>query len=297
MASHIHNGIDLKNVDDAKKYVQNADHRSRNARNRRAQRVTYVSAGVQNWDAGSLYYNEQNDRHRDENSYETAFGGMFYTLFTPSSALESLIQRRLTELRLVPGEYVGVHLRARYPPQVFRSKGKQKHRGVIDKEGGFQLKGDLRRAMVTVATNAINCAIQVMPNASIYFASDSDQLVDYMTSASPFLSDGIVDIMSHEHQGEPIHLDTKAWVNYTPSDFYPAFLDLWLLGRSRCTVFGRGGFGKMANSLSYNHSCYICHRNWQGKISPCPSVLRKEVWDAGVEINWYNGRAIYRKMR
>merc|ERR1711957_218778 len=175
-----------------------------------------------------------------------------------------------------------------YPNHIHRDKKTQKQRGIADKEGGFPFRGDIKKGIITVATNAINCAIHVMPNASIYFASDSDGIVDYMTTESPFTTNGIVNISSQKHQVEPIHLDTKSWGNLQPSDFYPAFLDLWLLGKSRCSSLGRGNFGKFANLLSYNHSCWIGHRNYKGIIDKCPSALSKDVWDADKDIGWYN---------
>jgi len=48
---------------------------------------------------------------------------------------------------------------------------------------------------------------------------------------------------------EPVHLDTSSWRDRQPSDFYPLFLDLWLMGMSQCTVFGMGGFGRFSNML------------------------------------------------
>jgi hypothetical protein len=44
-----------------------------------------------------------------------------------------------------------------------------------------------------------------------------------------------------------------------PSEFYSTFVDFYIAGNARCVSYGRGGFGRFANILSYDWTCSNRH--------------------------------------
>lgn len=63
-------------------------------------------------------------------------------------------------------------------------------------------------------------------------------------------------VVAREHTAQPLHLDKAENVtDRSPSDFYDTFVDLYLMGLSRCVTFNRGGFGQWASLMSHNSTC------------------------------------------
>ena len=60
------------------------------------------------------------------------------------------------------------------------------------------------------------------------------------------------------------------WKGRPASDFYDTFVDLYLLALSKCTTFGRGGYGSWAAIMGSNRTCSIDYRKIQ-----CEAVTSK----------------------
>merc|ERR1712151_1307844 len=133
------------------------------------------------------------------------------------------------------------------------------------KDKGGALFTDYKDKVVDWSLNSLHCAIKIYPNAPhIYFASDSNEAVNYIQYESPYVTTTtnitIPKIASHNTTKELLHLDLSNSTLYNPIDFYPAFVDLYLIGNAKCVSFGMGGFGRFGQIMSYNYSCTYNHR-------------------------------------
>lgn len=214
-----------------------------------------LSAKLQTWDAGRLFY----DEHVGPPSFNEIFHDLFRSIFTPVQPLQELIDHTMTSLNLTDGKYVAVHVRARYPTSEIKTKDK----------GGL-LFTDYKHQVTDWSMNAVNCAIQIYPDApAIYFASDSSEAVNYMQYESPYVTSSH-NIVSHNTSKDLLHVDISDYDKYEPHDFYPAFVDLYLIGNAKCVSFGMGGFGRFGQIMSYNYTCNVNHRKFNARVVRCP---------------------------
>jgi hypothetical protein len=109
---------------------------------------------------------------------------VFRHLFYPTKALQEQIQATATVHQLIPGQYAGVHMRAKYPA---KNSNITLNYGVGDKEGGGirMENSDTQRAIAEIVENAMNCIMTVMPDTPIvYVASDSNEPMEYLLKQS-----------------------------------------------------------------------------------------------------------------
>lgn len=97
--------------------------------------------------------------------------------------------------------------------------------------------------------NAIHCASQLLPGSPIYFASDA---AEAKQEARVFATQNNYSVVVFTDL-EPIHLEFAS--DRPVQDYYPIFVDLYLLSYGRCISLGKGGYGKWANLMSSNVSC------------------------------------------
>eukprot|EP00586_Coscinodiscus_wailesii_P015368 CAMPEP_0172520338 /NCGR_PEP_ID=MMETSP1066-20121228/291945_1 /TAXON_ID=671091 /ORGANISM="Coscinodiscus wailesii, Strain CCMP2513" /LENGTH=368 /DNA_ID=CAMNT_0013303079 /DNA_START=430 /DNA_END=1537 /DNA_ORIENTATION=- len=234
-----------------------------------------ITATVQTYAHAILvHYDKETAATRSSNPpYATIFHDTFRAFFTPSPPVAALVANVMTKHNLRPNQFVTAHIRARYPTA--RLQSILRHKPRTDKEGGLPFATDpaVKNYLVPVAVNAINCAGLVFPNATIYIASDSDEVVNYLRYQSEFAGKEGVELTSLPHDAEPLHLETAAYETRPPKDFYSVFLDLWILGQARCTAYGMGGYGRFGLYMSYDASCSVNHRKHTGQIQVCPSLL------------------------
>jgi hypothetical protein len=98
-------------------------------------------------------------------------GSVFRHLFYPTPALQHEINDVVEAHHLIPGNYTGLHMRAKYVGSAYIAT----RNGTEDKEGGglwtemYGVIRDIRRT----ANNAMNCAMSIMPDTPmVYVASD-----------------------------------------------------------------------------------------------------------------------------
>jgi hypothetical protein len=78
-------------------------------------------------------------------------------------------------------------------------------------------------------------------------------------------------VVARQHTAQPLHLDKADNVtDRKPFEFYDTFIDLYLMGLSRCVTFNRGGFGQWASLISHNSTCRHNQKtSGHGIGSPC----------------------------
>ncbi len=217
---------------------------------------------------GKAEYNSQILREFNDTTfiYERIYHDLFHSIFSLVPPIQSMVQQRLINMSLTPGQFTAVHVRTRHP-------GTGLGNVTWDKSGGFIFSGKTKERLVSIVTIAINCALTLHPGSPIYVASDSQHLVNFLASKTDLVVDAatvntsIPRIIGWVQEDEPLHLDGP--IDRPPSDFYQTFADLMLLSMSCCTAYGVGGYGRLALSLSYNTSCYINYDKTQ-----CPLIYR-----------------------
>jgi hypothetical protein len=222
-------------------------------------KLQFVRAKYQSYNYGSEYYNQQrqheqqqkqsvgNDHHHEDAEFQIVFAPIWNQLFTPSPRVAHRIYHQWKALELVPGHYVGTHIRALY--------------------------ATAERDTTTLefwTRNALDCASHFRGgimggSGSIYFASDAAQThtmaVDYgrlrqvRVVVSSSLSSSSSSSLSPQQptlvpSPRPLHLDKDVnYENRTVADFDDTFVDLYLLAHGKCIVRGRGGYGTWVSLL------------------------------------------------
>jgi hypothetical protein len=185
------------------------------------------------------YYNELSAP--GEASFADVYHDVWRIFFRPSPPVAERIERLMSNL--VPGEYAAIHVRALYGRIVNRPNDQA----------------------IAIAQNAINCASQLRPGGPFFFASDHT----YSTQAAlDYGRQRHVSVSMRNHDSQPLHLD-KA-VNLAqrgPEEFYDTFVDLYLMGMSKCLTYNRGGFGHWALLIGYDANCSITQKTSSAGIA------------------------------
>ena len=192
--------------------------------------------------------------------YIDAFGDIFRVLFEPVPSLARSINITMNKLGLIETKYLSAHIRARYPTRFMRNH--VEYSQLVDKEGGLDFYGNkaMKTHLIELSSKAIECAYgtyqSTLPSNTsikqeypIFLSTDNHDLSAYMIKH--FEHSNIVTIIRNT---EPLHLDSDYIGKTTPSDFFPLFEDLLIIGGSRCVVYGHGGFGPMGAGL-INNKC------------------------------------------
>jgi len=209
-------------------------------------------------------YNEEikNDFNDTLYTFKKIYHDLFHSIFTLVPPIQSLVLSQLNQLNLTPGNFTSVHVRARHPvSMVYNVSLRTK---TFDKSGtgSAPLTQSSKLKMVNIIKSAMSCAALLDSGSTIFFSSDSHHAMNYTLheyNATVTLSNSYTRIVGRDEQLEPLHFDEPEYMNRKPSDFYPVFVDLWLLSMSKCTVYGVGGYGRLSSILSYNSSCYISY--------------------------------------
>mmetsp|Transcript_15428 Transcript_15428/g.19271 ORF Transcript_15428/g.19271 Transcript_15428/m.19271 type:complete len:95 (+) Transcript_15428:491-775(+) len=94
----------------------------------------------------------------------------------------------------------------------------------------------MKKYIIPVAVNAINCAGYIAPNATINVASDLDHVVNYLIRQLEFVTAPRssskmtnVTFTSLVNAGEPLHLDMSDYKSHPLVEFYCVFVDFGLV--------------------------------------------------------------------
>jgi hypothetical protein len=171
---------------------------------------------------------------------ETTFNEVYHdawrVLFTPSKPVRQELEQNMDDMELVPGEFAAAHLRALYARPYLASR--------------------LNETVVEWTHNALNCASQLRPGGPFFFASDHTYAIQVAQSYGVQKSTKIV---ARKHERRPFHFEKEEdWQSLQPSEFYDTFIDLLLIGMSKCVNFNRGGFGQWGMLIGFGSGqCYI----------------------------------------
>lgn len=172
-------------------------------------------------------------------TYASFYHDLFRSFFIPSPRLQEKIDAQMVSHGLVPGEYAAVHLRAMY--------GNRKWRDPYETIG--------------LSTHGINCASHLYPGGPVYFAADIKFAVDV---ANEYGRQRNIPVATLEFIEDPIHFDKDVhWLEREPSAYDESFIDLYMLGQSRCVTYSNGGFGTFGQLISFDAAC--SSRFFQGR--------------------------------
>ena len=205
---------------------------------------TVVRSRYQSYSAGSIPYNEI----LGQPTFEQVFRDVWRSFFTPSPPVAQRIKQALQTLHLSPGDYAAVHLRALYAVKTRRAQ-----------------------LIHEWAENAVACGTNLRPGGPLYFASDSKEATDHVQTWMKQKNNNNntnkttptrVALITRDY--EPLHVEkTPNWRDRQPSEYYDTFVDLYLLGLSRCLSFNVGGYGQWGLWMGYNSTCYNKSTNRQ----------------------------------
>jgi hypothetical protein len=180
-------------------------------------------------------------RQEGESSFIDIYHDIWRFVFAPSPPIADILKKEMDRMQLEPGNYVMAHVRALY--------------AVHSREDNF---------VQDMTRNAVQCALTLiprlqssltqkeLPEISVSFASDSALAVETALE----YGNGTVVSATKSDDKPPLHLDRANSTD--PRDYYNIFVDLLLLGNSRCATFNIGGFGRwgalIAYPLTYDHS-------------------------------------------
>ena len=196
---------------------------------------------------------------------------IFRLLFSPSIALSAQIQSTMKSLNLMQNQYSSVHLRMKYPV------------GVVKKDGGFLFQKQ-KALIIAWATNGVNCAAVLHPNATIYVSSDSSKTIEYLLEKSHFARNytdttkhkkhqSVVNLVARDYSDENPHINFAK--NLEPDGFMSVFEDLFIMGLGKCVAHGIGGYGRLAAALS-GGECVMQHRRRKG-VQNCTRGAAKTI--------------------
>eukprot|EP00984_Skeletonema_dohrnii_P032757 scaffold27412_cov94-Skeletonema_dohrnii-CCMP3373.AAC.1 len=132
------------------------------------------------------------------------------------------------------------------------------------------------------ATNAVNCAAELHPNATIYVSSDNNDTVGYLLEESHFAQQ-YTDATKHKKHSSVVKLVARDYssenqhINFSPNrevdGFMSVFEDLFIMGLGKCVAHGVGGYGRLAAALS-GGECVMVHRGGNGSPNVCSNALK-----------------------
>eukprot|EP00934_Nitzschia_sp_Nitz4_P000149 Nitzschia sp. Nitz4//scaffold25_size161228//71935//80159//NITZ4_002431-RA/size161228-augustus-gene-0.113-mRNA-1//1//CDS//3329544589//149//frame0 len=149
------------------------------------------------------------------------FRDMFFSLFQPSDAIQSMTEEQLQKLQLRPNHFVAAHIRANYPGELYRRSNRK------------------LSVLEEAVSNAVECAASLQPpasNLSVYVASDTVLALEAAKSIGQNTTSSyrIVSLLDASDQeldglGSNLHLNNENNDVSNPSAFYSIFVDLLII--------------------------------------------------------------------
>lgn len=173
------------------------------------------------------------DEFEGSGAYASIYSEAFNLLFKPSPPIAKILQERMQSAGLTRGMYAVAHSRVLYFNET-ASPGRNELRAHV--------------------TNAVNCASELMPGVPIYFASDSAKAKEEVRAYATETNRSVIAFTDME----PVHLD-DASSEHTVPDYYPIFVDMYIMAYGRCIAYGVGGYGKWTNLMSSSVACATSH--------------------------------------
>jgi hypothetical protein len=208
-------------------------------------------------DSGAWWYDA--GRKAQEADFATVYHEMWNLLLEPSPPVGALIVEQMNELQLQPMQYDALHLRMVFLRNEVHTSG--------------------------LIENAMNCLLYSFgsPSIPLYVAADNAEAKIKATQYASTVT--ATPAVAHFSNQTTMHLDRGSNFRKNGPDmphvvepYYETFVDLYILSRARCIVYGRGSYGRWANLLSANTSCsvrYFVHRAYKFPPS-CQKQISQE---------------------
>ena len=228
------------------------------------------------WRDGTVTENGGDGESRTIPLFQDIYRDLWRTVFTPTIPIQERIRAEMDRMGLQPGRYTAIHLRGLY---------------------GVDSRPD--HEMQEMTNQAVSCGASLRPDGPLYLASDSKYAIDYMRDkqqqeqqqqqqqqqqlqeedGSVLLATNTTTrqrmprVVSIYRDYEPLHIEesvnnTSPLSIHNVSDFYDTFVDLYILGQSRCLAHGIGGYGQWGLWLGYDPSCSH-HFIYSPGVAPC----------------------------
>lgn len=222
---------------------------------------TWLVQGNLQFSGANLYDTLVREFHHGDDSMDDNFVSLYHSFFHVSFAPSPAIQEIVKDVQLTPNHYVVVHIRAKYPGEVFRETG------------NLTALQDLVNNAICVAAESTSYTRNKLP---IYLASDTLAVLQagqkyYNPNAAVVSRLTLPQKDSRNDGDDPPHLNFAQ--RDDPSAFYSIFVDLIIMSQSQCVFFGAGGFGRFGSLVSYNVSCRQAH-SIKGVMQDCNSSSR-----------------------
>jgi hypothetical protein len=244
------------------------------------------------------------------------FGEVFRAFFRPSNQLQSKLDTTLSTLALQPGHYVAAHARVRHPARyssyTWRLTGKDNTTDADESGLPWTHASRERDAAIASAIHAIQCSRLLLVQqdketkvsaATVYFYSDSEDLVRFMTNQTfsctnetvlqnnnstslsleawhekaaaslqqqrPSSGEASADtrIVARRIVGDrpTAHLDRGTRQHAQLDDYMDTFLDLYIAINARCISYGYGNYAYFAAKIS-GTTCLQRHEQPEASI-------------------------------
>jgi hypothetical protein len=188
-----------------------------------------VRSRMQDYHAGSIYYDME--LMPGEPTFRAIFHQVWKIFFTPSPAVRGRLENAMSEMGLAPFKYTAAHCRVLY---------------AMDNRPEW--------IQQSWAENALNCASELRPKTTIFFTSDSPKATYYAQQYAKQRNATIATRVPNPNP--PLHIDF-GWRRRPVSDFYDAFVDLYILAQADCVTYNKGGYGLFGSLIGRNASCSL----------------------------------------
>ncbi|CAJ1888196.1 unnamed protein product [Cylindrotheca closterium] len=165
--------------------------------------------------------------------FTTLYHYFFHATFAPAPAIRSIVDELFQRLHLQPNQFVVIHIRAKYPGEVFRETGNL-----------TALEEIVDNAICIASNNLISSNINVSEAMPIYLAADAMPVLQ-AGMEHPNVVSRLSSSQQNAEENDPPHLNFAQ--KDEPSAFYSIFVDLIVMSQSRCVTFGAGGFGRFGS--------------------------------------------------
>ncbi|CAB9500141.1 expressed unknown protein [Seminavis robusta] len=209
-----------------------------------------MSTMFQSWHYGENSYNER--KQPDEPEAIQVFRDVWNVMFTPSPPVAQMIADSFDQLGIIPGQYSTAHIRALY---------------------GIEARGD--REIKQLVTNALNCLSHLQSGGPYLVAADTSAVIRLAKEYAAFRD---VTVVFPPHEEHPLHLGlhNESDTSIRPNNFYSIFNDMYLIAETRCTVVGRGGFGRWGILLGHEPTCQKFSSGFKAQVcdwrDPAPKM-------------------------
>jgi len=188
---------------------------------------------------GRLYYDGW--RQPTEATFTQLYPDLWRFVFVPVPPIAQAVQQEMDRLSLKPGRFVMAHARALYGTHMRDTTW-------IQKLSRNAVSCAHRLAQRIVHANSDSSVKNNNDKIPIFFASDSALAIETALQ----WGNGTVVTAAKPGGKQPLHLDRAN--STTASDYYDIFVDLYLLGNSRCATFNVGGFGRWGALMGHAFS-------------------------------------------